>query len=163
MSVNPISNGPSRNRPAGVFIFFAVISPRPWARRGMPGWPVAGHPFDIEMTKLPPGATNFPFHSHAGQWEVYLVLSGSGELRAGETVAAMAAGDAFVCPPGEAHQIKNTGTDDLLYYVIADNPPADIAYIRIRISGPPNRSGNISRCRMSTISPAKSKKPACGG
>src|SRR6516164_4870385 len=47
-----------------------------------------GHPFDVELTKLPPGATNFPFHAHAAQWEVYLVLSGSGQLRAGDTLAA---------------------------------------------------------------------------
>jgi uncharacterized cupin superfamily protein len=85
-----------------------------------------GHPFDIELVKLPPGATNFPFHAHAAQWEVYLVLSGSGELRAGDLTKTVAAGDTFVCPPGEPHQLKNIGTEDLIYYVIADNPPADV-------------------------------------
>ena len=85
-----------------------------------------GHPFDVELTKLPPGATNFPFHAHAAQWEVYLVLIGVGELRAGDTVTEVTAGDTFVCPPGEPHQLKNTGTEDLVYYVIADNPPADV-------------------------------------
>jgi uncharacterized cupin superfamily protein len=87
-----------------------------------------GHPFEVELAKLPPGATNFPFHSHAAQWEVYIVLSGSGELRAGENVKQIAAGDSFVCPPGEAHQLKNTGSEDLLYYVIANNSPADVIY-----------------------------------
>jgi uncharacterized cupin superfamily protein len=85
-----------------------------------------GHPFDVELTKLPPGATNFPFHAHAAQWEVYLVLIGVGELRAGDTVTEVTAGDTFVCPPGEPHQIKNIGTEDLVYYVIADNPSADV-------------------------------------
>lgn len=85
-----------------------------------------GHPFDVEHVRLPPGATNFPFHAHAAQWEVYIVISGSGELRAGDTVAKVAAGDSFVCPPGEPHQLKNTGAAELVYYVIADNPPADI-------------------------------------
>ena len=85
-----------------------------------------GHPFDVELTKLPPGATNFPFHAHAAQWEVYLVLIGVGELRAGHTVTEVTAGDTFVCPPGEPHQLKNTGTEDLIYYVIADNPRADV-------------------------------------
>jgi uncharacterized cupin superfamily protein len=85
-----------------------------------------GHPFDVELTRLPPGATNFPFHAHGAQWEVYIVIRGSGELRAGDTVVAVTAGDSFVCPPGEPHQLKNTGTADLLYYVIADNPPADV-------------------------------------
>ncbi len=85
-----------------------------------------GHPFDVEMVRLPPGATNFPFHAHAAQWELYLVLGGSGQLRAGDAVTTVAAGDSFVCPPGEAHQLANTGTEDLVYYVVADNPPADI-------------------------------------
>ena len=85
-----------------------------------------GHPFDVELARLPPGATNFPFHAHAAQWEVYIVISGSGELRAGNTRVAVTAGDSFVCPPGEPHQLKNTGMADLLYYVIADNPPADV-------------------------------------
>jgi uncharacterized cupin superfamily protein len=85
-----------------------------------------GHPFDVELARLPAGATNFPFHAHAAQWEVYIIIGGSGELRAGDTVVSVTAGDSFVCPPGEPHQLKNTGTADLLYYVIADNPPADV-------------------------------------
>lgn len=87
-----------------------------------------GHPFDVELTKVPPGATNFPFHTHAAQWELYLILSGTGELRSGDTITTVTGGDTFICPPEEAHQIKNTGTDDLVYYVIADNPPADVIY-----------------------------------
>ena len=84
------------------------------------------HPFEVELTKLPPGATNFPFHAHAAQWEFYIIISGSGQVRAGDSVTAVIAGDSFVCPPGEPHQLKNTGAADLLYYVIADNPPADV-------------------------------------
>lgn len=85
-----------------------------------------GHPFDVEQTRLPPGATNFPFHAHAAQWELYLILSGTGELRTTAGVTPVTAGDSFVCPPGEAHQLKNTGPVDLIYYLIADNPPADV-------------------------------------
>jgi uncharacterized cupin superfamily protein len=85
-----------------------------------------GRPFEVELAELPPDATNFPFHAHAAQWELYLVLSGSAELCAGDTVTVVTAGDTFVCPPGEPRQLKNTGLDDFLYYVIADNPPADV-------------------------------------
>jgi uncharacterized cupin superfamily protein len=112
--------------PAGRFhIFRRHISEALGAPRdaGVAG---GGHPFDVELSRLPRGATNFPFHAHAAQWELYLVLSGSGELRAGDTVTAVTAGDVFVCPPGEPHQLKNTGTEDLVYYVVADNPPADV-------------------------------------
>src|SRR5262245_34737297 len=87
-----------------------------------------GHPFDVALTRLPPGATNFPFHFHAAQWELYLIQRGSGELRISEKTVPITAGDVFVCPPGDAHQLKNTGTDDLLYYVIADNQPADVGF-----------------------------------
>ncbi len=87
-----------------------------------------GHPFDVESTRLPPGATNFPFHMHAAQWEMYLIQSGSGELRTSEGTTAITAGDVLVCPPGDAHQIKNTGTEDLQYYVIADNQAVDVGF-----------------------------------
>src|SRR5689334_1711935 len=40
-----------------------------------------GHPFDMEQYRIPPGATNFPFHAHSAQWELYLVTSGRGALR----------------------------------------------------------------------------------
>jgi len=52
-----------------------------------------GHPFDVELTRLPPGATNCPFHAHAGQWELYLILSGVGEIRSDEGVTVIKAGD----------------------------------------------------------------------
>lgn len=87
-----------------------------------------GHPFEVELSRLPPGATNFPFHTHAAQWELYIVLSGCGELRAGDAVLAVTAGDTFVCPPGEPHQLRNTGPDDLLFYIVADNPPVDVIH-----------------------------------
>jgi uncharacterized cupin superfamily protein len=32
------------------------------------------------------------------------------------------AGDAFIFKPGEAHQLINSGSEDLIVYVIADNP-----------------------------------------
>ena len=31
-------------------------------------------------------------------------------------------GDTFLLPPGEAHQITNDGTEDLVLYLVADNP-----------------------------------------
>ena len=34
----------------------------------------------------------------------------------------------MVFPPGEAHQLINTGSEDLVYYVIADNPQADVVF-----------------------------------
>lgn len=86
-----------------------------------------GHPFDVEFFTIPPGAANFPFHAHAAQWEMFLIVSGSGEVRGAEGRVAVTAGDHILCPPGEPHQIHNTGETDLTYYIVADHPRADIA------------------------------------
>jgi uncharacterized cupin superfamily protein len=39
------------------------------------------HPFDLEICRVPPGASSCPYHAHSGQSELYLVLSGSGKFR----------------------------------------------------------------------------------
>jgi len=83
-------------------------------------------PFEVELVRLPPGATNYPFHSHSAEWECYLILAGSGTLRAGARRERVGRGDCVMCPPGEAHQLLNDGADDLLYYVIANNAPGDV-------------------------------------
>jgi uncharacterized cupin superfamily protein len=85
-----------------------------------------GHPFDLELTRIPPGKTNWPYHAHAAQWEMYIVLSGRGQARTPEGKVEIGPGDCLIHPPGEPHQIQNTGTEDLVYYVIADNPPVEI-------------------------------------
>jgi uncharacterized cupin superfamily protein len=86
---------------------------------------LGGHPFDLEFGKLPPAHSGCPFHSHATQWEFYIFLSGTATVRTPDGTKTFGAGDAVVHPPGEAHQFTNTGTDDLLYYLVADNPATD--------------------------------------
>jgi uncharacterized cupin superfamily protein len=86
-----------------------------------------GHPFDVEHTVLPPGKRNYPLHSHAAQWEHYIILSGHGVMHTdGGQSLELTPGDHVICPPGDAHQIENTGTEALSFYVIADHHPADI-------------------------------------
>jgi len=85
-------------------------------------------PFEVELVRLPPGGKNFPFHSHAAEWEFYLIVSGTGKIRAGKIVRRVESGDCILNPPGEAHQIINTGQADLLYFVIANNSAADFYY-----------------------------------
>lgn len=86
------------------------------------------HPFDVEIMRLPPGATPYPYHSHSAQWEFYHVLSGSGTVRDESGVTRVVAGDAFLFKPGEAHQMTNDGDVDLVVYVIADNPVGESGY-----------------------------------
>ena len=98
-----ISLGAKRNTPAGL----------------------GGHPFDLELGKLAPGECPCPFHSHAAQWELYVFLAGTGTVRTDAGDTPVGAGDGVLHPPAKAHQFTNTGATDLLYYLIADNPPVD--------------------------------------
>src|SRR4051812_32522500 len=80
------------------------------------------HPFDVEICRIPPGAMPYPYHSHSAQWEFYHVISGRGMVRDESGTTPIEAGDAFIFVPGQAHQITNNGTEDLVFYTIADNP-----------------------------------------
>lgn len=89
-----------------------------------------GHPFDVELTRVPSGKSAWPLHSHTSQWEAFIIVSGRGHLRteAGPHEREIQAGDFIVHPPGEAHQLVNTGEEDLVYYIIATNPVADVVH-----------------------------------
>lgn len=80
------------------------------------------HPFDVTIARVAPGRANYPYHAHSAQWEFYHVLSGRGKVRHAEGFTEISPGDAFLFKPGEAHQLINDGTEDLVFYVVADNP-----------------------------------------
>jgi uncharacterized cupin superfamily protein len=80
------------------------------------------HPFDVEICRIPPGQTPYRYHSHSAQWEFYHFISGSGSVRHQDGLTAVVPGDAFIFKPGEPHQITNTCAEDLILYVVADNP-----------------------------------------
>jgi uncharacterized cupin superfamily protein len=80
------------------------------------------HPFDVEIMRIPPGKTPCPFHSHSAQWEFYHVISGRGIARDKDGNTRIEAGDAFIFRSGEPHQLLNDGAEDLVIYVVADNP-----------------------------------------
>jgi len=76
---------------------------------------------------VPPGKRAFPFHRHHGCDELFVILSGAGEYRIGEAHLPVKAGDCLGAPAGgEAHQIINTGAEELRYLGISNVPPADV-------------------------------------
>jgi uncharacterized cupin superfamily protein len=85
-------------------------------------------PLDVALIRLPAGAVNWPYHSHSNRWEMYLILSGRGSVRTPGGIAQIREADCLVHPPGEPHQIRNSGATDLVYYVIANTPPVDICH-----------------------------------
>ncbi len=95
------------------------------AKRNTPSG-LGGHPFDLELSKFAPGEAGSPFHSHTNQWELFMILSGQGTVRtAGETLA-VGPGDVVLQEPGDPHQLRNCGTEDLVFFLVADNPSTDV-------------------------------------
>jgi len=99
-------------------------------------------PFAVEMTTIPAGKANYPFHSHSTQYEFYLIVSGDAIVRHKDGQTEAAAGDFFMFGPGEPHQILAGSADDVTYYCVADNPINDHAYYPdsdkylVRLPGP---------------------------
>ena len=85
-------------------------------------------PFELELVRLPPGASLCPYHVESAQWELYLVVSGRGTVRHVGGTMEVTAGDSFVFGPGEAHQHSNQSDEDFVYYVMADNPIGDSCF-----------------------------------
>lgn len=82
------------------------------------------------VTAVPPGKRAFPFHSHLTNDEMFFVLSGTGEIRIGEEVHPIRPGDIISCPAGgpqTAHQIINTGTEELRYLAVSSMHMPEIA------------------------------------
>jgi uncharacterized cupin superfamily protein len=86
------------------------------------------HPFDVALVRIPPGAALCPYHLHSSQWEMYVVVSGRGDVRDESGTTEVQAGDAFLFKPGEAHSLSNSSQEDFVYYVVADNPHGESCY-----------------------------------
>lgn len=81
------------------------------------------------LTVLPPGKVQCPFHSHRGEEEMFLILAGEGELRFGDERYPIRAHDVIACPTGGpevAHQIVNTGTIEMRYLAVSTLKDIDI-------------------------------------
>jgi uncharacterized cupin superfamily protein len=69
---------------------------------------------------VPPGKKAFPFHRHHVMDELFFVISGQGQYRWGDETFSLRAGDLVGAPAGtKAHQIINTGSEDLRYLGIS--------------------------------------------
>jgi uncharacterized cupin superfamily protein len=87
-----------------------------------------GRDLGVNLSRLAPGHVGCPFHAHQLEDEVFYIISGTGILRYGEAVYPLRAGDCISCPAGTgvAHQIANTGTEELVYLGIGRNDPNEV-------------------------------------
>lgn len=92
------------------------------SRRASISTHIGARKLGYNLTVLPPGKAQCPFHCHHGEEEMFLILEGEGELRFGKDVFPLRAHDVVACPPGGAdvaHQIINTGPTDMRYLALS--------------------------------------------
>jgi uncharacterized cupin superfamily protein len=92
------------------------------SKRGSIGRHIGARKLGYNLTVVPPGKTQCPFHCHHGEEEMFLILEGEGELRFGNERYPIRKHDVIACPQGGpevAHQIINTGTTTLRYLALS--------------------------------------------
>ena len=77
---------------------------------------------------MPAGKCNFPYHAHSAQWELYLVISGKGTVPPQRRQDGSCAWGRVHFGPDEPHQLINSGDEDFIFYLIADNPIGESWY-----------------------------------
>ncbi len=81
------------------------------------------------LTELPPGKAQCPFHSHRAQEEMFFILEGEGELRFGTQRYPIRKHDVIACPAGGAevaHQIINTGSTMMRYLSLSNSAEVEV-------------------------------------
>jgi uncharacterized cupin superfamily protein len=92
------------------------------SRRGQIAAHIGARQLGYNLTVLPPGKVQCPFHSHRAEEEMFLILEGEGELRFGDERYPIRQHDVIACPTGGAevaHQIINTGQTSLRYLALS--------------------------------------------
>lgn len=92
------------------------------SKRGQISDHIGARKLGYNLTVLPPGSAQCPFHNHHGSEEMFLILEGEGELRFGDKRYPIRKHDVIACPPGGAevaHQIINTGTTTMRYLALS--------------------------------------------
>jgi uncharacterized cupin superfamily protein len=84
--------------------------------------PLGARAIGANVTRVPPGKAAFPAHHHRANEEHFFVLSGQGVLRVGDRLHPVKPHDYVVHAPGgpdSAHQLINTGIEDLVYLALS--------------------------------------------
>jgi len=92
------------------------------SRRASLGRHIGARQLGYNLTVVPPGKAQCPYHNHHAEEEMFFILEGEGELRFGTERHPLRANDVIACPTGGpevAHQIINTGRTDLRYLSIS--------------------------------------------
>jgi uncharacterized cupin superfamily protein len=96
--------------------------------RGQISSHIGAEKLGYNLTVLPPGKAQCPFHNHHCEEEMFFILEGVGELRFGDKRYPIRKNDVIACPTGGAdvaHQIINTGTTAMRYLALSNVSPVE--------------------------------------
>ena len=86
----------------------------------------------VTFYSICPGKSNYPYHYHTANEEVFYIISGHGLLETSTDEIAVTAGDVIVLPPSKegAHRLKNISENEMLVYLDVDtnNSPDTVIY-----------------------------------
>ncbi|MFZ5353125.1 MAG: cupin domain-containing protein [Bacillota bacterium] len=103
----------------------------------------------VAIYEIPPQKSNYPYHYHLQNEEVFYIISGSGVLETPDGNKPISAGDIIYCPPNEkgAHRVINTSQTTPLVYLDFDtiNNPDVVFYPKS------DKVGLIVQCESSTF------------
>jgi uncharacterized cupin superfamily protein len=111
---------PSRPQPAGFT----------WRSLGV-GRALGGELLGATLYELPPGQRTFPYHWHAANEELLLVLGGRPTLRTPEGERELEPGDLVVFPrsPAGLHQLRNESDEPARLFMLSTrNAPEIVEY-----------------------------------
>ncbi|TXD34411.1 cupin domain-containing protein [Lujinxingia vulgaris] len=129
------------------------------SRRKQLGKAAGAQRLGCSLFEVPVGRAAFPFHAHLGNEEALYILSGSGEVRHGESRYPVGAGHFVAFPAGveHAHQVINTGTEVLRYLVVSTmNAPDVMLYPdsdKIGVMGGEAPGGDASKRTLNVFLP----------
>lgn len=101
--------------------------------------PIQCDNFCLGWVVLDPQGGQVPWHNQ-DQEEIYLVVSGEGEMCLGDERQTVTSGQAVFIPPGVFHQLTNTGEAPLTM-LYCYGPAGDVAHWRQELDGTLPRAG----------------------
>lgn len=93
------------------------------------GGAIGADKLGMQYMVVPPGKTGYPRHNHHNNEELFVILEGEGRYTKGTETWPVKAGDAIAAPAGDittAHQLTNTGHEDLKYLAISTRNDPDV-------------------------------------
>lgn len=82
----------------------------------------SGNQCTVSIFDIPPGKSNYPYHYHTANEEIFYIISGKGLLKTPEGEKTVSPGEVIICPASDkgAHKLTNISETQTLTYLDVD-------------------------------------------